>query len=61
VLGMRFLPTSLPGVLLLEQERYQDERGFSFRTWCSRELAEQGLQAGLSRCSISFTTDGERG
>jgi dTDP-4-dehydrorhamnose 3,5-epimerase len=51
---MRFLPTVLPGVVLLEQERHQDERGFFARTWCSDELAGNGLQSRLSQCSVSY-------
>jgi dTDP-4-dehydrorhamnose 3,5-epimerase len=51
---MRFLPTVLPGVFLLEPERHHDERGYFARAWCSRELAEHGLESGLSQCSVSF-------
>jgi len=51
---MRFLSTSLPGVMILEPERHQDPRGYFARTWCARELAENGLDPALSQCSVSF-------
>ncbi|HXX31669.1 MAG TPA: dTDP-4-dehydrorhamnose 3,5-epimerase [Myxococcaceae bacterium] len=51
---MRFLPTSLAGAVLLEQERHPDARGFFARTWCRDELAAQGLDAGLAQASVSF-------
>jgi len=51
---MRFSQTELPGVMLLEQERHADERGYFARTWCAEELAAHGLPATLSQCSVSF-------
>jgi len=51
---MRFLPTAVSGVVLLEQERSEDERGYFARTWCSAELSGQGLEAELVQCSVSF-------
>ncbi len=51
---MRFVPTSLPGVLVTEQERHVDARGWFARTWCAGELADRGLEPALAQCSISF-------
>jgi dTDP-4-dehydrorhamnose 3,5-epimerase len=51
---MKFLPTALAGVRLIEQERRADERGYFARTWCARELEASGLSAELSQCSVSF-------
>jgi dTDP-4-dehydrorhamnose 3,5-epimerase len=51
---MRFLSTSLPGVMVLEPERHQDPRGYFARTWCARELVEHGLDPSLAQCSVSF-------
>ena len=51
---MRFVSTTLPGVMILEPERHQDERGYFSRTWCARELGERGLDPSLSQCSVSF-------
>jgi dTDP-4-dehydrorhamnose 3,5-epimerase len=51
---VRFVPTSLVGAYVIEQERHADERGFFARTWCADELARQGLEPGLAQCSVSF-------
>jgi dTDP-4-dehydrorhamnose 3,5-epimerase len=51
---VRFVPTELAGVFVVEQERHADERGFFARTWCARELADHGLDPGLAQCSVSF-------
>jgi dTDP-4-dehydrorhamnose 3,5-epimerase len=51
---VRFAPTILPGVFVIEQERHADERGFFGRTWCAAELEEQGLEPRLAQCSTSF-------
>lgn len=51
---MRFVPTQLEGVFVIQQERHADERGFFARTWCARELQERGLEPGLAQCSVSF-------
>ena len=51
---MRFLPTSLGGTFLIEQERHADARGFFARTWCAEEFAEHGLAAELAQCSTSY-------
>lgn len=51
---MRFLPTSLAGAYVIEQERHADERGFFARTWCAQEFAEHGLEPALAQCSVSF-------
>jgi len=52
--SLRFVPTRLAGVYLVEGERYADERGFFARTWCAREFAEKGLEPELAQCSVSF-------
>jgi dTDP-4-dehydrorhamnose 3,5-epimerase len=51
---VRFLPTSLAGVVLIEPERHHDERGFFARSWCAEEMAAQGLEGELAQCSVSF-------
>jgi dTDP-4-dehydrorhamnose 3,5-epimerase len=50
---VRFVPTRLDGAYVVELERHEDERGFFARTWSGDELAEHGLAAQLSQCSIS--------
>jgi len=51
---MRFVETEVRGVVVLEQERHADERGYFARTWCASELGARGLEAALSQCSVSF-------
>lgn len=51
---MKFIPTKLDGVFLIEPERCEDERGFFARTWCREEFAAHGLNPKLAQCSISF-------
>ena len=53
---MRFVPTTLPGVLVIEQDRREDERGFFARTWCAREFEGHGLETSLAQCSVSFNS-----
>lgn len=40
---MKFVPTALEGVLIVEPEPRRDDRGFLARTYCEREFAAQGL------------------
>ncbi|MFA6544085.1 MAG: dTDP-4-dehydrorhamnose 3,5-epimerase [Limisphaerales bacterium] len=51
---MKFIPTKLAGVWIVEPERREDERGWFARTWCAEEFAKHGLNPGLSQCSASF-------
>lgn len=46
--------TSIAGAHLIDLEPAFDERGFFARTWCRRELAEQGLSVEIAQESISF-------
>jgi dTDP-4-dehydrorhamnose 3,5-epimerase len=46
--------TSIADARLIELEPAFDERGFFARTWCRRELAEQGLCVEIAQESISF-------
>ncbi len=40
---MRFTPTSLPEVVLIEPDVYKDARGFFLETWHQRKYAEGGI------------------
>jgi dTDP-4-dehydrorhamnose 3,5-epimerase len=53
---VRFLDTSIPGVVVIDPERHGDDRGYFTRTWCARELAEHGLEPTLAQCSVSHNT-----
>ena len=41
---MRFTPTSLPEVVLIEPDVFKDARGFFLETWHQRKYAEGGIQ-----------------
>ena len=51
---MKFLPTKLPGVWIVDLEKHGDNRGFFARSWCRREFEEHGLNPNLVQCSVSF-------
>ena len=51
---MRFEATKIPGVVVVEPDLLEDERGCFARVWCRREFAEHGLRAELAQCSISW-------
>lgn len=51
---MKFSASPLAGVLAVDMERIEDERGFFARTFCSDEFAERGLAASMRQCSVSF-------
>jgi len=40
---MKFIPAGIDGVVIVEPEPQEDERGFLVRTYCEREFAEAGL------------------
>lgn len=50
---MIFTGTSIGGVIIVDIERHEDERGFFARTWCRREFETQGLNSDLVQCSMS--------
>lgn len=51
---MKFSPTKLPGVWILDLERQEDERGFFARSWCRLEFEKHGLDPRLVQCNMSF-------
>ena len=51
---MQFIPTILPGVLVVEVEARTDERGLFGRTWCADEARAHGLCPHFAQCSVSF-------
>ena len=51
---MKFIPTALNGVILIELELLKDERGFFARTYCLQEFLENGLNPRLEQCNISY-------
>jgi dTDP-4-dehydrorhamnose 3,5-epimerase len=51
---MRVTPTALDGVLVVDPDRVEDERGFFARTYCSDELATYGIAFAIAQSSVSF-------
>jgi dTDP-4-dehydrorhamnose 3,5-epimerase len=50
---VKFNPTSLPGVFIIEQEPVSDERGAFARFFCADEYREHGLDVRIAQCSVS--------
>jgi dTDP-4-dehydrorhamnose 3,5-epimerase len=51
---MKFTPTKIAGVWIVDLERHADERGWFARTWCAEEFRRHGLNPDLAQCSASF-------
>jgi dTDP-4-dehydrorhamnose 3,5-epimerase len=51
---MRFTPTEIPGVVMVDGERYIDDRGQFARIFCSDEFATGALFDGPVQCNASF-------
>lgn len=51
---MRFLQTTIPGVIRIELEPKADARGYFARTWCDQEAAVAGLRTPMVQHSIAF-------
>ena len=43
--SIRFLQTSLPGVLVIEPRVWRDDRGFFLETWQAERYAKEGIDA----------------
>ncbi|HMO83455.1 MAG TPA: dTDP-4-dehydrorhamnose 3,5-epimerase [Lacipirellulaceae bacterium] len=52
---MKFTATALPGVLVIDLERFTDERGYFARTFCRKEFAAHGLDPLVAQSATSFT------
>jgi dTDP-4-dehydrorhamnose 3,5-epimerase len=55
---MKFLPTRLPGVVLIEPEMHGDQRGFFMETWHARKFAAAGIDATFVQDNHSRSTQG---
>ena len=51
---MRFLPTAVAGVHLVEAEPESDERGFFARLYCPQEFAAAGISFSPRQTSLSY-------
>jgi dTDP-4-dehydrorhamnose 3,5-epimerase len=54
---MKFLPTALPDVWLIELEPRADDRGFLARTYCEREFGERGLNTHWPQMNLTRTLE----
>lgn len=51
---MRFIPTPIPHLLLVELEPRFDSRGSFARAWCRDALREQGIDTECAQVSLSY-------
>lgn len=52
-LSVRFIPTPLPGVVVVEPEPVRDHRGSFARMWCEREFEQAGIDGRFVQSSLS--------
>ena len=52
--GVKFNPTDIPGVMVIDIDPHEDVRGFFARTWCANEFSAHALAARMVQASISF-------
>jgi dTDP-4-dehydrorhamnose 3,5-epimerase len=50
---MIFRETDLDGVVVIDLEKIEDERGYFARTWCWKEFFDAGLETTFVQCSVS--------
>ena len=51
---MRIQALNLEGAHIIDLERFEDERGFFARAWCSQELEEHGLDHQVVQANVSM-------
>jgi dTDP-4-dehydrorhamnose 3,5-epimerase len=51
---MKFTPTDINGVDLIELEKHSDDRGFFARSFCKEELAANGHDFEVDQANLSF-------
>jgi dTDP-4-dehydrorhamnose 3,5-epimerase len=51
---MKFNPARIEGVMMIEPDLLQDDRGFFARIWCREEFEKQGLKIEWQQVSISY-------
>ena len=50
---MRFIETRLEGVLVVEPDLRGDERGVFYRSFCTEELADAGVDFSVTQMNVS--------
>jgi dTDP-4-dehydrorhamnose 3,5-epimerase len=51
---MRFSPTDIAGVAVIDLQEHRDDRGFFARSFCQDEFTEHGLLPIVAQCNISY-------
>lgn len=51
---MRFTPTALPDVVVIDVDAVEDERGAFARTYSKAEFVANGLEPAIAECSLSY-------
>jgi dTDP-4-dehydrorhamnose 3,5-epimerase len=51
---VKYTPTAVAGVTIIDIEPHRDDRGFFSRSFCAHEFAEYGLLAKVVQTSISY-------
>src|SRR5688572_5754736 len=52
---MKFIETKLPGVCLIEPQRFEDDRGFFAPSFSAKEFAERGMASVFVENNISYS------
>lgn len=55
---MKFTPTAIPDVVLIEPQVFEDERGFFMETWQRRKFAEAGIDVDFVQDNHSRSVKG---
>jgi dTDP-4-dehydrorhamnose 3,5-epimerase len=55
---MKIVETELPGVLIVEPDRFGDDRGFFQETWHARRYAEAGIPGTFVQDNLSLSRHG---
>ena len=51
---MNFEESALPGVYIVDLQRFEDERGFFARGWCQQEFSALGLMTEPKQMNLAF-------
>jgi dTDP-4-dehydrorhamnose 3,5-epimerase len=52
---VRFEPTAVDGVVVIDLDPFEDDRGLFARAWCRREFAAHGLDAEFVQENVGFS------
>ncbi len=55
---MKFIPVTIPGLILVEPDVYGDQRGFFQETWQKDKYAAGGIEADFVQDNLSFSRQG---